>query len=80
MGKSEEDKEEYDMCPALVEWAGEERSIGRKEGRKEGQQAGADEKARTIIRNMLMRGMPDADVMAIAECDQEFIDKVRLTL
>ena len=72
MGKNEEE-EEYDMCQAIREWAEEERSIGRKEG----QQAGADEKARTIVKNMLMRGMPDADIMAIAECDREFIDTVR---
>ena len=77
MGKNEE-REEYDMCQAIREWAEEERSIGRAEGRKEGQQAGADEKTRTIVRNMLLRGMTDADIMAIAECDQEFIDKVRL--
>lgn len=76
MGKNEEDEEEYDMCQALEEWAEEERSIGRKEG----QQAGADEKACIIIRNMLMRDMSDLDIMAIVECDQEFIDKVRLSL
>ena len=84
MEKNEENEEGYDMCQALKEWAEEERSIGRKEGRAEGQQAGfvkgqqtgADEKTRTIVRNMLLRGMSDADIMAIAECDQEFIDKV----
>lgn len=79
MRKNEEDEEEYDMCQALREWAEEERSIGREEGLKAGQQAGADEKACTIIRNMLMRGMADTDIMEITECDQEFIDKVRMT-
>ena len=86
MGMNEEDKEEYNMCQAIREWAEEERSIGRKEGRVEGQQTGfvkgqqtgADEKTRTIVRNMLARGMSDADIMAIAECDQDFIDRVRL--
>ena len=81
MGKNEEDEEGYDMCQAIREWAEEERSIGRaegrREGRREGQQAGADEKTRTIVRNMLTRSMSDADIMAIAECDQEFIDTVR---
>lgn len=84
MGKNEEDKEEYNMCQALREWAEEERSIGREEGQRtgflKGQQAGADEKTRTIVRNMLLRGMADGDIMAIAECEQEFIDKVRETL
>ena len=86
MEKDEEDKVEYNMCQAIREWAEEERSIGRKEGRVEGQQAGfvkgkqtgADEKTYTIVRNMLARGMSDADIMAIAECDQDFIDRVRL--
>lgn len=84
MGKNEEDKEEYNMCQAIREWAEEERSIGRAEGQRtgftKGQQAGADEKTRTIVRNMLLRGMADADIMAIAECDRKFIDRVRVTL
>ena len=57
------------MCQAIREWAEEERSIGRMEG--------SEEKTYTIVRNMLMRDMSDADIMAIAECDQEYIDKVR---
>ena len=61
------------MCQAIREWAEEERSIGRMEGRVEG----LDEKTHTIVRNMLMRDMSDADIMAIAECDQEYIDTVR---
>ncbi|MCH5259174.1 MAG: Rpn family recombination-promoting nuclease/putative transposase [Lachnospiraceae bacterium] len=76
MEKDEEDKEEYDMCQAIREWAEEERSIGRAEG----QQTGFMESRRIIVRNMLLRGMVDADIMAIAECDQEFIDKVRETV
>ena len=77
-----EDEEEYNMCQAIREWAEEERSIGRAEGRdegrREGKQAGIDEKTRIIVRNMLIRGMEDADIMAIAECDQEFLDKVKM--
>ena len=88
MGKNEEDEEEYDMCQALREWAEEERNIGREEGRAEGQRTGftkgqrtgADEKTRIVVRNMLQRGMEDADIMAIAECDQEFIDKVKMNI
>ena len=77
MEKNEENEEEYDMCQAIREWAEEERSIGREEGRKEGQQTGIMEGKRSIVRNMIKRGMADADIMAIAECDQEFIDGVR---
>lgn len=73
------------MCQALREWAEEERSIGREErfqtGRQEGHRTGLEEGLqegrRAIIRNMLLRGMSDEDIMAIAECDQEFIEKVR---
>lgn len=68
MGRNVE-KEEYDMCQALREWAEEERSIGRQTGIREGRCA--------VVRNMLVRGMAYADIMAIAECDQEFIDNVR---
>ena len=84
MEKNEENEEGYDMCQALKEWAEEERSIGRQEGQQagfvQGQQTGADEKTRTIVRNMLLRGMSDADIMVIAECDQECIDRVRVSL
>lgn len=80
MEKNEENEEEYDMCQAIREWAEEERSVGREEGRQEGRQAGLDEKTRDIVRNMLLRGMVDADIMAIAECDREVIDKVWLSL
>lgn len=45
-----------------------------------GKAEGLDEKTHTIVRNMLLRGMVDADIMAIAECDQECVDRVRLTL
>ena len=60
------------MCQAIREWAEEERSIGQREG--------ADEKTYIIVRNMLLRDMADADIMAIAECDREFIDNVRVTV
>ena len=78
--KKSNEQEVYNMCQAVREWAEEERSIGRMEGHREGHRAGADEKTHTIVRNMLMRGMTDTDIMAIAECDQGFIDKVRITL
>lgn len=67
MEKNEE-KEEYNMCQAIREWAEEERSIGFTEGRQ------------IIVKNMLMRGMADADIMAIAECNQNFIDEIRVNL
>lgn len=72
MEKNDENKEVYNMCQAVREWAEEERSIGYQEG--------ADERTHIIVRNMLMRGMADEVIMAIAECDQGLIEKVRKTL
>ena len=84
MKKSDENREVYNMCQAVREWAEEERSIGRREGHREGHREGfregSDERTYSIVRNMLKRGMADGDIMAIAECDQGFIDKVRKTL
>ena len=61
-----------DMCTAIKELIAE--------GRKEGVKAGGDAKTRTIVANMMRRGMEDADIMALAECSQELIDEVRETL
>lgn len=74
--RNEENKEEYDMCQAVREWAEEERKIGRSEGRKEGE---AD-KALVIIRNLLLRGTPVEEIMQITECDREFVEKVKIVL
>lgn len=69
MNYNNKDREEYNMCQAIREWAEEERSIGLK--------LGAEENRGIIVRNMLARGMTDEDIMAIAECDMKFIDTVR---
>lgn len=74
--KKKDNEEGYNMCQALREWAEEERSIGRQEGRQEG----LNEKTCTIIRNMLIRGMTNEDILAIAECDQKLIDQVRKSI
>lgn len=44
---------------------------------EEGREQGLEEKTRTIIQNMLARGMADEDIMAIAECSPELINQVR---
>jgi predicted transposase/invertase (TIGR01784 family) len=51
----------------------EEKALEREEARAEGIQ----DKQCQIIRNMLSRGMSDEDIMALAECSQEEVDKVR---
>lgn len=65
------DKERYteggkvNMCRALVEI------------KEEGIQLGIEQKNRRIVTNMLKRNMSDEDICALAECNGEFIDKVR---
>ena len=76
MEKDNENREVYNMCQAVREWAEEERSIGRLEGKREGRL----EERMEIVKNMLARGMSNEDIMAIAECDQGLVDKVRMTL
>jgi hypothetical protein len=59
--------------------------IGREEGREEGIAFGREEgitfgreTANALtVRNLLKRDMPDADIIEIVGCDQNFIDKVR---
>jgi hypothetical protein len=64
-------KEEYEeggrvnMCVAIQEMMKDSRDEGILEGRQK------------IVRNMLLRGMSDEDIMVITECDKEFIDTVR---
>ena len=73
MNKEREQQEDCNMCQALREWIEEERSLGWAEGEIKG----AMEKTGIFVRNMLRRGMSDEDIMALAECSQEFVDEVR---
>lgn len=56
-----------DMCKAIMELIAD----GREEG--------IDTKTRIVVTNMLKRGMPDADIKALAECEQDLIDEIRNT-
>lgn len=62
-------EEAKDMCSALRELFADELEEARNEG--------IEEKQTMIVRNLLNRGMPDEDIMAIAECNIEFIEKIR---
>ena len=62
-----------DMCTAIRKIMEESMEKGLSEGRS----LGMDEKTERIVGNMLRRGMPDEDIMAIAECGQKMIDEVR---
>ena len=55
----------------------EGRMEGLIEGRTEGHTEGRMEKQTQIVKNMLARNMPDEDIIALTECTQEFIDKLR---
>lgn len=49
-------------------------------GKLEGRVEGELDKTKTIIKNMLRRGMADADICALAECDEVFLEGVRKEL
>lgn len=49
-------------------------------GKQEGKLEGELDKTKTIVKNMLQRGMADADICALAECDEVFLEGVRKEL
>lgn len=69
-------EEVQNMCKALEELMAdviqEKVNLGEKRG--------SDDKTRTFVKNMLLRGMSDADIIALAECDQKLIEDVRKNL
>lgn len=64
------------MCTAIREMIAD----GRNEGLNEGLITGREEKTRRVVTNMIRRGMDDADIIALVECDQALVDEVRKTL
>lgn len=46
-------------------------------GKQEGKLEGELDKTRAIVKNMLQRGMVDADICALAECDTVLLEEVR---
>ncbi len=57
--------------------AKKQRQMDRADAREEGLRKGREEGRRHFVLNMLRKGMSDADICALAECNQEFVDKVR---
>lgn len=74
--KTENQKEEFNMCQALQELMQDERNEGRIEGRNEGKIK--DQKI--VIRNMINRGYKTEDICAIAECSPAFVKEVETEL
>ena len=85
-----ENREEYNMCQAMRELLADAEATGRKQGISQGISQGLSQgisqgisqgvadKTRTVVLNMLARGMSDEDICAIAECTAEFIHTVRM--
>jgi hypothetical protein len=79
------DKGGINMCTAIQEMMADSREEGRMEGFNlgisqgisQGRADGIRDNRCQIIRNMLSRGMSDEDIMALAECSREEVDKVR---
>ncbi len=65
------------MCTAITKLIADGRNEGLQIGRNEGITAGQESKTRTVVRNMIRRGMSDADIMAVAECSRELVDEIR---
>lgn len=74
--KTENQKEEFNMCQALQELMQDERNEGRIEGRNEGK----IEDQKIVIRNMINRGYKTEDICAIAECNPAFVKEVETEL
>ena len=74
--KTENQKEEFNMCQALQELMQDERNEGRIEGKIEGK----IEDQKIVIRNMINRGYKTEDICAIAECDPAFVKEVETEL
>ena len=70
--KTEDQKEEFNMCQALQELMQDERNEGRNEGKIEDQ--------KIVIRNMINRGYKTEDICAIAECSPAFVKEVETEL
>lgn len=64
---------EYNEEEALKYIREDEFQMGKEEGIEQGELS----KTRTVIRNMLKRGMSEEDICALAECDKALIEEVR---
>jgi hypothetical protein len=50
---------------------------GIEQGKKEGRKEGRNESIHMIVTNMVKRGMPDEDIIAIAECSPELLTQIK---
>ena len=69
---NEENEEEFDMCQAMKELLADAKAIGINKGN--------EDKTRIVVTNMLKRGMSPEDICALAECSEEFVEKIMAEL
>lgn len=51
--------------------------MGIEKGREEGREEGREDSIRRFVKNMLLKGTSDEDIIQLAECEQAVIDEVR---
>ena len=80
----ENKKEEFDMCQAMRELLADAKAVGVNEGVSQGITQGITQgiqnKTHIVVSNMLKRSMSTEDICALAECSEEFVEKVRAEL
>jgi len=72
------------MCKALEDIRMEGFEEGIERGIERGMERGVDQgkldKTRTVVRNMLQRGMTKEDIIALAECSGELVEDVKRSI
>ncbi len=68
------------MGGRVLELPSDQLRYAEAKGIKIGEARGEDQKTDHVIRNMLLRGHKDEDIIAIAECTKEQIDDVRKSM
>ena len=73
--------EKIDMCKAMQDWCEENKEIGRaegiKEGIKEGRVEGRVEGIRSIVVNMIRKGLSTEDICDLAQCETVYVEELR---
>ena len=54
--------------------------MGIEKGREEGREEGRELSVRKFVKNLLMKGVPDEDIIQLAECEQTVINELRKEL
>lgn len=65
------------MCKAMQDWSDELLALGRKEGLETGRVEGHADGIRSVVVNMVKKGMDDEDIQELANCSLEMIAEVR---